>query len=88
MWFQLHHTEVMILIDFPPRPICFYLQLETWRCDISKEDFTLLYEIQMRQIFDTGAGSVYWLVAASSEMQLYSKFKLVSKQNNVLSTCQ
>lgn len=88
MLFQLHHTEVMILIEFPARPTCFYLQLETWRSDISKEGFTSLYETLTSQIFDMGAGSVYGLVAASREMQLYSQFKLVYKWNNVLSTCQ
>lgn len=83
MWFRLHHAEVMILIEFPARPICFYLQLETWRSDTPKEDFTSLHEIWMSQIFRTGAGSVCWLVAASREMQLYSQFKLVCKWNNI-----
>lgn len=85
MRFQLHHTEVMILIEFPARPICFYLQLETWRSNTPKEDFTSLYEIWMSQIFNTGAGPVYWLVEVSRE---YSYIPSLSLCLSGITYCQ
>lgn len=54
-----------------------FVFIYSWRHgDLAREDFTSLYEIWTRQILNTGARLVYWLLTDSREMQFYSQFSM------------